>query len=160
MKERKGRRVLLLISEARDRGSSARLEDAIRAVEKEGIEVFAATYSAQAEGWTANPDDLPPPEAPNYLTVFSELSRAHKTNHAVALTRATGGISYPFLRERGVEKAVEALGVDVHAQYILSFPQPAAASGMHRIEVLLPDRGDVRIRARQAYWAEGDSPAQ
>jgi len=160
MKERKGRRVLLLISESRDRGSHAKLEDAIKAVEREGVEVFAATYSAQATAWTANPDDLPAPTGANYLAVFTELARLGKTNHAIALTQATGGIDYPFLRERSIEKAIETLGVDVHAQYILSFPQPAAADGMHRIDVSMPNRTDVRIRSRRAYWAEPIFPAK
>jgi VWFA-related protein len=160
MKERKGRRVLLLISETKDRGSHSKLENAIQAVEREGVEVFAATYSAQASSWTAQPDDLPPPSGPNYLAVFSEMARVGKANHAIALTQATGGAHYPFLRERGVEKAIESLGVDVHAQYILSFPQPAGAEGMHRIDVSLPGRGDVRIRSRRAYWAEAPVPAK
>jgi VWFA-related protein len=160
MRDRKGRRVLLLISESKDRGSRANLEDAIQAVEREGIEVYAATYSAQATSWIANPDDLPPPSGSNYLAVFREMSRAGKTNHTIALTQATGGASFSFLRERGIEKAVEMLGVDVHAQYILSFPQPAYAEGMHRIDVSAPKRGDVRIRARRAYWAERADPSK
>jgi VWFA-related protein len=165
MKERKGRRILLLISETRDRGSRAKLEDAIEAVEREGIEVFAATYSAQAQAQTANPDDLPAPIGPTYFNLFSELSRAGKTSHAIALTQATGGAHYPFLRERGVEKAIENLGVDVHAQYIISFPQPSDARGMRRIDVSMsgdptPNRADLRIRFRRAYWAEPAGPAQ
>jgi hypothetical protein len=129
-------------------------------VEREGIEVFAATYSAQAASWTANPDDLPPPSGANYLSIFTEMARLGKTNHAIALTQATGGTNYPFLRERGVEKAIENLGVDVHAQYILSFPQQPGAEGMHRIDVSLPNRGDLRIRSRRAYWAEPGDPAK
>jgi VWFA-related protein len=160
MKDRKGRRVLLLISESKDRGSHASLEEAIRAVEREGIEVFAATYSAQAISWIANPDDLPPPSGPNYLAIFSELARTGKTNHAIALTQATGGTTYPFLRERSIEKAIETLGVDVHAQYILSFPQAPDAEGMHQIDVSLPNRGDVLIRSRRAYWAQPDDHAK
>ena len=160
MKERKGRRVLLLISETKDRGSHAKLEQAIQAVEREAIEVFAATYSAQATPWTANPDDLPPPSGANYLAIFTEMARLGKTNHAIALSQATGGTNYPFLRERGVEKAIENLGVDVHAQYILSFPQTPGSEGMHRIDVSLPNRSDVRIRSRRAYWAEPGDPAK
>ncbi|MES1257472.1 MAG: VWA domain-containing protein, partial [Acidobacteriota bacterium] len=122
MKDRKGRKVVLLISESRDRGSEARLEHAIEAVEREGVEVFAAPYSAFANAWIAKPEDLPPPSAPNYLAIFTELFRLAKTNDTQALTRATGGSEYPFLRERAIEKAVESLGVEVHSQYILSFP--------------------------------------
>lgn len=160
MKDRKGRRVLLLISEAKDRGSHAKLEQAIQAVEREGVEVFVATYSAQATSWTANPDNLPPPSGANYLAIFTEMARLGKTNHAIALSQATGGTNYPFLRERGVEKAIENLGVDVHAQYILSFPQPRGAEGMHRIDVSLPNRAGVLIRSRRAYWAGDSDPAK
>ncbi len=154
MKDRPGRRVLLVISENKDRGSHTKLEQAMEAVERQGIEVFAATYSAAATTWIADPGDLPPPSGANYLTVFTELFRLGKTNHALALTQATGGSDYTFLRERGIEKAIESLGVDVHSQYILSFPQPKDAHGMHRIELSIPNRTDLRIRARQAYWAD------
>ena len=155
MKQRKGRRVLLLISESKDRGSHAHLDEAVRAVEREGVEVFAATYSAAGTAWIADPDDLPPPSGTNYLTVFTELFRLGRTNHALALVQATGGSDYTFLRESGIEKAVEALGVDVHSQYILSFPpERAAAKGMHEIVVSMPNRKDVRLRARRAWWAD------
>jgi hypothetical protein len=48
MQERKGRKVVLLISESRDRGSETTFQQAVEAVERQGIEVFAATYSAYA----------------------------------------------------------------------------------------------------------------
>jgi VWFA-related protein len=121
MKNRKGRRVLLLISESKDRGSHAHLDRALEAVERDGIEVFAANYS--------DPD-------------------------IAALTQATGGKDYSLLREHGIEKAIEALGVDVHSQYILSFPQSAAANGRHEIQVAVPNRADAAIHARRAYWAD------
>ena len=154
MKDRKGRKVLLLISETRDRGSEARFADAIEAVEREGVEVFAAPYSAYSTQWVAKPEDLPPPSAPNYMAVFREMFRLAKTNDTQALTQATGGSEYPFLRERAIEKAVETLGVEVHSQYILSFPPARGKQGMHQIEVSTPERAGLRLRARQAYWAD------
>jgi VWFA-related protein len=154
MKDRKGRKVILLISETRDRGSEARLEQALEAVERDGVEVFAAAFSASATTWISRPEDLPPPSAPNYMAVFSELFRLAKTNDTQALTRATGGAEYPFLRERALEKAVELMGAEVHSQYILSFPPVAANKGMHQIEVAVPNRTGLNLHARQAWWAE------
>jgi len=158
MKDRKGRKVVLLVSETRDRGSEARLQHVIEAVAREGVEVFAAPYSASGTTWIAKPEDLPPPSAPDYLAVFNELFRLAKTNDTQALTRATGGSEYPFLRERALEKAVEALGAEVHSQYILSFPPAAGApesmKGMHQIEVSVPNRTDLNLHARQAYWVD------
>ncbi len=154
MKDRKGRKVILLISETKDRGSEARLREVIETVEREGVEVFAAPFSAAGTTWISKPEDLPPPSAPDYLAVFSELFRLAKTNDTQALTRATGGSEYPFLRERALEKAVELLGAEVHSQYILSFPPAAGKTGMHQIEVSVPNRTDLNLRSRQAYWAE------
>jgi VWFA-related protein len=164
MTRRPGRKVLLLISESRDRGSKAHLEEALRAVEREGIEIFAASYSAYASAFTARAGELPPPSEPHYLSVFNELARLGKTNDLQALTQATGGSNYPFLKERAIEKAVEKLGVEVHSQYILSFPPNLEHRGMHQIDVSMSDRPDrrrpginpqdFRLRARRAYWAE------
>jgi len=154
MRDRRGRRVLMLISESRDRGSEAKLEEAIEAVEREGLEVFAASYSAYSTTLLARPEDLPSPSAPNYFTVFHELFRLAKTNHTQALAQATGGSEYPFLRERIIEKAIENLGVEVHSQYILSFPPNGARRGMHQIDVSVPGRTDLQVRSRRAYWTE------
>jgi VWFA-related protein len=154
MKGRPGRKVLLLVAESRDRGSNARLDEVLQAVEREGIEVFAASYSAYASAFTARPGELPPPSEPHYIALFNELARLGKTNHLQALTQATGGSNYPFLKERAIEKAIEKLGVEVHSQYILSFPPGLDRKGMHQIDVSIPDRRDLHIRARRAYWAE------
>jgi VWFA-related protein len=154
MKARAGRKVLLLISESRDRGSQATFQQALEAVAREGIEVFGAHYSAYSTTWIARPEDLPPPSAPNFLAIFTELARAGKTNDIEALTDATGGFDYPFLKARGIEQSIEKLGVEVHSQYFLSFPRREGAPGMHRIEVAVPGQSELRIRSRRAYWAD------
>lgn len=128
MREREGRKVLLVISDSRDRGSETSLDEAVNAVEREGIEVFGAHYSSK------------------------------DTNAIQELAEATGGRNYPFLKERGIEKAIEDLGVEVHSQYILSFPQRSDIAGMHQITVSIPKRSDLQIHSRQAYWVEGAQP--
>jgi VWFA-related protein len=168
MKDRKGRKVLLLISESRDRSSTIKFEEAMDAIQREGVEVFAAHYSAAATAFASKPTDLQqihdapipsidgpdgPPTA-SILQILPELFRLAQTNAVAALTQATGGSDYPFLKERGIENAIEKLGVEVHSQYILNFPLPPGARGTHKIEVLLPDHADYRIRARQAYRAQ------
>ncbi len=155
LRDRRGRKVLLVVSESKDRGSSAKLSDALEAIEREGVEVFASPYSPSANAWIANPDDLPPPSGPNFMAIFDELFRLGKTNHVQAFAQSTGGSEYPFLRETTLEKAVESFGAEVHSQYILAFPQPEkAAAGMHHIEVSIPGRPELAIRARRAYWSD------
>jgi len=152
-KARPGRKILLLISQSQDSGSTAKFQQAVEAVEREDIEVFAAHYSAYAMSWIAKSEDFP--DKPELDAMFfAELARIGQTNHVKALALATGGADYPFARQRGIENAIEKLGTEVHSQYILSFPQREGSPGMHRIEVSLVDRVGLLVRARTAYWAD------
>ena len=179
MHPRKGRKLLLLISETRDRGSKTTVQEALNAVEREGIEVFGAHYSTLATSLTAKPKDLPdvPPPPPaltstdpsippdpyrgvDVAALFIELNRLGKTNVIQALTQATGGSDYPFVKERGIENAIEKLGAEVHSQYMVSFPQRDNTPGPHLIEVSVANRDDLRIRSRRTYWADPEPPIQ
>jgi VWFA-related protein len=152
MKQRPGRRILLLISETRDRGSQLKLADAMEAAGREGLEIFGAYYSAYATTWIARPEDLPAPEGPDFLAVFTELGRLGSINAMDALTQYTGGRDYPFLKERGIESSVEKLGTELHSQYLLSFTPSDNKKGLHRIDVSIVDRGDLHVHARKSWW--------
>ncbi len=148
---RPGRKILLLISQSNDSGSHSKLDDAIQAVEREGIEVFAAHYSSYAMAWIAQPSDFP--EKSLYDQMFySELARLGKTKHVRALAMATGGSDYSFFRQQGIDKAIGEFGAEVHSQYLLSFPLHDETPGLHQIDVLIPARPDLRIRSRHGYW--------
>jgi VWFA-related protein len=157
MKQRPGRKILLLISETRDRGSKAKFDEALDTVQREGIEVFAAHYSVAATTWIAKPEDVSPPDDPNLIRIFTELGRLASVNAVQALTSGTGGSDFPFAKERGLENAIQKFGAEVHSQYILSFPQHSDADagsqpGLHRIVVSIPDRRDLSVHFRQSYW--------
>ena len=98
MRERNGRRVLLLVSDGRDRGSETTFEQALEMVAREGIEVFGAHYSVFATTSIANSKDVPdfssppvtandpsarPDSAPaglDLLAIFAELTRLGQAN--------------------------------------------------------------------------------
>ncbi|MBS1873129.1 MAG: VWA domain-containing protein [Acidobacteria bacterium] len=183
------RKVLLLISETRDRGSESTLQQAADAVQKEGVIVYAATYSAFGAAWTTkssaiadpqmpkaptkpsdetgtatggpeqcNPFGCPSPKIPgaaqsvDIMGALVELVRREKVDSTQALTQATGGVTFPFLRQKGLEDAIEKLGAHLHSQYLLTFMPDAGASGYHRIEVRV-NRPNVQVRSRAVYWA-------
>ncbi|MCU1257205.1 MAG: hypothetical protein JWO80_90, partial [Bryobacterales bacterium] len=73
------------------------------------------------------------------------------------LTVGTGGATLPFLRQKGLENAIEKLGAELHTQYVLSFAPDASAPGYHDLEVRLVRGGDFHIRARPGYWFAGAS---
>jgi VWFA-related protein len=157
MKNRRGRRILLVISQSRDSGSEIKFAQALEAVEREGVEVFGAHYSSYAMSWIAKPEDFPEHGELNQM-FFTELARIGTPNHLRALAQATGGADYPFLKERGIENAISQLGVDVHSQYILNFPQPNdATAGVHQIDVSIPNHPELKIQGRRAYWVKREN---
>lgn len=172
------RRVLLLISESRDRGSETDLESVIKAAQAAGVTVYAAPYSAFKSAFTERPSERrkepvsQPPSRPDHQNVPSpasvpastgagqidilgsirELGRLSEPNVAQELTRATGGATFPFTRQKALEAAVEKLGAELHTQYLLSFAPDDHTPGLHTLEVRIPGRDDLRLRARAAYW--------
>ncbi|HEY1756021.1 MAG TPA: VWA domain-containing protein [Bryobacteraceae bacterium] len=153
MRQRPGRRVLLLMSEGHDQGSETKFQQAMEAVEREGIQVFGAHYSSYAMSWISKPEDFPDQGELNEM-FFNQLARLATENPVRAMALASGGSDFPFLRERGIEDAIERLGAEVYSQYILSFPQRGDAAGLHQIEITVPNRPGLRVRSRRLYWAD------
>jgi VWFA-related protein len=68
------RKVLLLISETKDRGSETALEQAALAAQASGVAVYAATYSAFKSAWTTKSSATGEPHAPKVPKTPSEQS--------------------------------------------------------------------------------------
>jgi VWFA-related protein len=175
------RRVLLLISESRDRGSESSLEAVVMDAQAAGVAVYAATYSAFKTPFTTKPSDtrrtevskgpplpsrepesppgrervpIPPPEQRlDILGGIGELARLGKVKTTQVLTEKTGGTTFSFTRQKALESAIEKLGSELHTQYVLSFTPEGAMPGYHDLEVKVRREGRVQIRARPGYWA-------
>jgi VWFA-related protein len=149
------RRVMLILSESRDRGSKTRLEKAIEAAQRASVAIYPITYSAQKTSWTVKPEDNPEPTGPDYLGGIVELGRLATTNAAQKLADSTGGRHLSFARVQGLEQAITRVGQEIHSQYLLSFaPLSTDNRGYHRISVSVRGRPDAIVRARPGYWAE------
>ncbi len=177
LSQRKARRVLLLISESRDRGSEAGLDDLLLAAQKAGVTVYAATYSALKTGFTQkSPANSPRkrgpatpgviPGDPSYvplegrgdiLGALAELKRLGDKKTTEILTTETGGTTFPFSRQKGLENAIEKLSDELHSQYVLGFVPDLSSPGYHRLEVQVPGRYGAQLRSRPGYWVATDA---
>jgi len=151
------RRVMLILSESRDRGSKTKLSEAIEFAQRAGVVVYPATYSVQGSSFVSKPSDSPPmPGGDNSVDLIGgaiELGRIGKANAAAALARATGGRHLSFLTFASLEKAISTAGEELHSQYLLSFtPTSRMKDGFHQIQVAIPSRPDAVIRARPGYY--------
>lgn len=148
------RKTILLISEAKDRGSKGKLADVLQAAQRENITIYSASYSAYSTAFTAKPEDLPPPEDTNLLKIFTEAGRLGKANAAESFAKYTGGRHLSFAKQSTLEKDIAGVGEELHAQYLLSFtPAKSGESGFHVIDVKVPSRPDAKVRTRPGYWA-------
>jgi VWFA-related protein len=152
------RRVMLILSESRDRGSKMKLAQAVELAQRAGVTIYPATYSAQASTWISKPEDAA--EAANsggtgLIGLITEPARLGTTNDADAFAEATGGRHLSFLTLNSLEKVISKAGEEIHSQYLLSFqPTATANTGFHRVDVMVPSKRDAVVRARPGYWAK------
>lgn len=176
----KSRRVLLLISETRDRGSDAELQTVVIKAQSAGVAVYAITYSAFLTGFSSRlsaPDPprpqverpkgaetealsmkgripMPPPALRvDVLGALMELVRLNKTKATEALAKATGGNVWFFTRLGALENAIVRLGEELQSQYVLSFTANDKVWGYHNLTVNLRRSDEtLQVRARPGYW--------
>jgi VWFA-related protein len=176
------RRILLVVGEAVDSGSSTKLGVALREAELANVTIYTIGLSTTAAEFRTQkqyeapsigppgtfPVPTPPgvPETPQTeaqtqgnidlmslaIWVVQHASNAVK-NHALEVaTDATGGLHVPTMRDRSIEKAMDEIGGELHAQYTLGYRPPGdEPSGFHEIRVTV-DRPGVRIRTRPGYY--------
>jgi VWFA-related protein len=145
------RRVLLVIGEARDRSSKTHLETVAQAAQRQNVLIYWLTYSPFLSALTA-PAGTPPPSG-NLLNVFTEVGQQSKGDAAALLTSVTGGRVIKYLQKDSMEEAIQAIGAEIHRQYLVSFqPQPAPAGQYHAIRIEVKGRPELTARTRAGYW--------
>jgi VWFA-related protein len=150
---RNHRKILILLSEVRDRGSKTKLEAALEGIARAGILVYPATYSAYLTPWTAKSQDNPPTGG-GLLTGLMDLIRLGSANTADALAKTSGGEHFSFTTLRGLEDRLTRTGEEIHGQYLLSFvPGESDNNGFHKLDVAVLNRAGAVVRTRAGYWA-------
>lgn len=157
------RRVLVLIGETRDRGSEARLQEAISQAQAANVTIYPVSYSVYATSFTSRGaetfagTDRPVFDAGgpmNLLAVFTEIGRMATESGADARASYTGGERVSFTKLSGLEKVIAAVGRDLHSQYLLSFLATNPERGVYRPLTVTTNRTDVTVRTRPGYWLE------
>jgi hypothetical protein len=68
-------------------------------------------------------------------------------------TKGTGGEEFAFVKQRGLEDAIQRIGSELHSQYLLTYnPNNKSEGGFHEIVVQVTSRRDLRVRTRPGYW--------
>jgi VWFA-related protein len=154
------RRVLLILGETRDAGSTTKIEDVVVRAQREKVTIYAVTYSGAWIPYTGKPyrdkKGDPPPPTGGGMNLFALLQLA-APKAAEELANQSGGGHYSFLVQSKLEEVLQRISSDLHLQYLVSFPPAEGASGFRPIRVAVKDRPELNVRARTGYWALEDA---
>jgi VWFA-related protein len=157
------RRIILMISEKRDRTSESKLTDVVKEVQRQNALIYWLTYSPLLTPFTAkmktvDGKPLPPTAQPldplsSLIVLFSELGHLKQPDISDLFPKVTGARTMNFLKRSALEEAIQAIGEEVHRQYIISYQPPAASPGkFHQIRIEAAEREGLRIKTRAGYW--------
>lgn len=85
--------------------------------------------------------------------VVQHAEAAVKERPLEVATAATGGSYQSTVKDASIEKAIDEIGGELHAQYTLSYrPTGTEPSGYHEIRVQVADRRPLTVRSRPGYY--------
>ncbi len=162
------RRVLLLIAQSGDYGSSAQLRDVLRELELNNITVYSMTMPRVGKDLLGSIRLSGAPQEGGGVVVSADLmklvpeiyrgakSGAKSGEDALStMTDYLGGTRIPFRDLRQLEAGLAAIGEELHTSYVLSYAPDRADAGYHRIRVETPGRV-FSVRARPGYYIAGE----
>jgi VWFA-related protein len=160
-------RVLLLISETRDHGSHAKIEDTVAAIGQSNAVMYALAFSPalsnilDTERGTNKPGGTSKNEMHptfDFIDLGYRTVQAMRKNVPSTIASMTGGEYELFATRKKFEVRMTDFTNHLHSRYLLSFAPRNPRAGLHQIRVRLKDPGDSTVLARSSYWAEGAKP--
>jgi VWFA-related protein len=150
------RRVLMILSEATDAGSEAKLGEVLRQAQLANVTIYSAGLSTTRAELQAKPKDtrpqitppgtfpLPPqpgvPQTPTSeqnrygnidlmaaaVWIVQHIHDQVKDHGLEVAAAATGGAHLATFKDRSIEKAIDEIGGELHSQYTISYTPTGA----------------------------------
>ena len=148
------RRIMVVVGESQDTGSESRLGEVLRQAQLANVTIYSIGLSTAMADLRAKPDHVN--EYPDLMALAVWLVKTGKnalgTNSLAVASEATGGLHLATMKDRSIEKAVDEIGGELHAQYTIGYrPHDADPEGYHEIKVVV-DRPNVSVRTRPGYY--------
>lgn len=87
--------------------------------------------------------------------IYTDVKGIFVADPAEKFAHLTGGAQFYFIKQKGLEEAVQKISTEVHSQYLISYnPNNKAEPGFHTIEVSVEGTKYI-CRARPGYWIAG-----
>jgi VWFA-related protein len=176
------RRILLVISEARDDGSETKLGEVLRQAQLANVTIYSVGLSTTRAELQEKPKDTtvhvtPPgtfgrPPMPGTVQTpdtdaalygqgnlmnavawaVTHVKDALKDNPLEIATAGTGGAHLATFKDRSIEKALDLIGGELHSQYSLSYAPTDTGETGYHQIKITVDNKNLKVRARPGYY--------
>ena len=148
------RRIMVVVGESQDTGSENRLGEVLRQAQLANVTIYSIGLSTAMADLRKKPDHVN--EYPDLLALAVWLVKTGKNaltrNSLAVASEATGGLHVATMKDRSIEKAIDEIGGELHAQYTIGYrPHADDPEGYHEIKVVV-DRANVSVRTRPGYY--------
>jgi VWFA-related protein len=91
---------------------------------------------------------------PLMVELFKDAKAIFKANPVELFTKGTGGSEFGFHGQGSLERAIQDIGEELHAGYMISYsPNNKGEGGFHEIKVEVVGHPEVkRVQTRPGYW--------
>jgi VWFA-related protein len=152
------RRVLLLISEARDHGSKhTKVEHLIKKIGESDVLVLTVEFSPVTAEFLHDMKDSGDNRTMNMVSALVALVQAFRKNVTREIALMSGGEYTTFISDKKFEQRVLDAAKHARNRYLLTFSPSDPTPGLHSIRVHLAQDYGAHIVARANYWI-GDVP--
>ncbi len=179
------RKIILLVSETRDEGSEGRLREALVDANLANVLIYPVDITQMVVRLTEKPvpprpdpiavaaqpgvmgqPSTPTTDAQNYgpglaqfgpllMEIYRGAKRIFVENPTEVFAKGTGGAQFFFVKQRGLEDAVERISQEIRSQYLITYnPNNAAEPGFHQLAVTV-DNPRYVTKTRPGYWIGG-----
>jgi VWFA-related protein len=88
--------------------------------------------------------------------IFIDTKGIFIKDPSTQFANATGGAQFVFLRQKGLEDAVQRVSQEVHSQYMVTYsPSNREEGGYHTIQVVIDREPGYICKTRPGYWIGG-----
>ena len=151
------RRVLLLISEARDHGSKhVKPEKLAERIGLTDVLVLSLSFSASRAELIHDVKDNGTNRIMSPIGTLLMAVQAFKKNVAEQIAVMSGGEYAPFTRDKAFEDRVAEVAKHARNRYLISFRPSDSTPGLHTLRVKLSQDYGAHIVARTNYWATAE----
>lgn len=164
------RRIVLLLSQSQDDGSTSHTEDVVRGLAESGTTIYSLTFTPEttrlkshstrparrmgtalyAPANTASLGETSRPSIP------LEIMKPMREDPTAEVTALSGGERLQFHDEQELERGLSIVARDIQNGYTLSFYPTSHEIGFHAITVqVVSQHSHLEVKSRASYWLGG-----